>query len=510
MEMSESLKEKGNKEFKKGNYQAAIAYYTEALLDEKSEVFYGNRAACYINLGKYQEAVDDCKAALQIKPDYTKVIKRLVQGLIALDNIPEAKSVLEEAVARDIASKTELANEIKSVKELDETQEALDKAIQRQNWSTALYYVNEKLRSCPASVKLRLDRLEYMMEAGNNDEATKYSQQLFNELVDNPRFLYLRGMCLVNEGNLGQAKKFFTEAMKKDPDYAACAKAVKRLKKTESLKEEASSHFKSGDFKKAIEGFTACLELFPNNKNYNSSIYLNRAICFSKLKEQDKALQDLNRAIECNPDYAKAYVKRGEINTELENYEEAVRDFENAKRISPSEFGVQQKCKDAKLRLKQAKRKDYYKILGVEKDADATAIKKAYRKLALKWHPDKNSGDEAQKLKAEKMFKDIGEAYAILSDPEKRNRYDSGVDLEDIENGGGFGGAHVDPSQIFQMFFGGGGGMGGMGGMDDMGGFGFPGGMFSGMGGGAPGGGAGGRRFFKQGNGAQTYEFRFG
>lgn len=57
--MSESLKDKGNNEFKKGNYQAAIAYYTEALLEEKSEVFYGNRAACYINLGKYQEAVDD-------------------------------------------------------------------------------------------------------------------------------------------------------------------------------------------------------------------------------------------------------------------------------------------------------------------------------------------------------------------------------------------------------------------------------------------------------------------
>lgn len=222
---------------------------------------------------------------------------------------------------------------------------------------------------------------------------------------------------------------------------------------------------------------------------------MNRALCYSKLKNNDKALDDLNKAIECNPDYSKAYMKRGEINTILENYEEAVRDYGNAERISPGQFGVRQQLKDAKLRLKQAKRKDYYKILEIDKDADAAAIKKAYRKLALKWHPDKNAGEESQKNKAEKMFKDIGEAYAILSDPEKKKRYDSGVDIEDIENGHGHGfhSGGVDPTQIFQMFFG-----GGMGGMDDnMGGM--PG--FGGMGGG---------HRQRASPGGQTFEFRFG
>ena len=195
---------------------------------------------------------------------------------------------------------------------------------------------------------------------------------------------------------------------------------------------------------------------------------------------------------------------------ELENYDEAVRDFSSAGRISPGEFGVQQKLRDAQVKQKQAKKKDYYKILGVDKNADQNEIKKAYRKLALKWHPDKNASDETQKAKAEKMFKDIGEAYAVLSDPEKRRKYDSGVDLEDMENGGGasFQGADIDPSQIFQMFFGGGGmggmngGMGGMGGMDDMGMGGMP-GMFGGM--------RGGRKFFKKGNDGTThFEFKMG
>jgi DnaJ family protein C protein 7 len=75
---------------------------------------------------------------------------------------------------------------------------------------------------------------------------------------------------------------------------------------------------------------------------------------------------------------------------------------------------------------------------------------------------DKNAESEESRKKAETMFKDVGEAYSVLSDAKKRARYDQGADLDEIENGGGFGGADVDVNQIFQMFFqGGGGGFGG-------------------------------------------------
>jgi molecular chaperone DnaJ len=99
-------------------------------------------------------------------------------------------------------------------------------------------------------------------------------------------------------------------------------------------------------------------------------------------------------------------------------------------------------------------KRDCYEVLGVERTAEPDEIKKAYRKLALKYHPDKNPGDKT----AEEQFKELGEAYEILSDPEKRALYDQlGHAAFDRRAGGyGAGGFH-DPFEIFREVFGGGG-----------------------------------------------------
>jgi molecular chaperone DnaJ len=95
--------------------------------------------------------------------------------------------------------------------------------------------------------------------------------------------------------------------------------------------------------------------------------------------------------------------------------------------------------------------RDYYEILGVNRNASELEIKKAYRNLAIKYHPDKNPGDSV----AEEKFKEINEAYEILSNPEKRAMYDR-YGTADFGNGGGFseGGFDFNASTIFEEFFG--------------------------------------------------------
>jgi hypothetical protein len=117
------------------------------------------------------------------------------------------------------------------------------------------------------------------------------------------------------------------------------------------------------------------------------------------------------------------FYQRGEAKLLSEDWEGAVQDLKEAAQKSPQDMGIREALMRAEKQLKLSKRKDWYKILGISKTASAAEIKRAYKKLALQWHPDKNVDNREE---AENMFREIAAAYEVLGDEDKRVRFQVG------------------------------------------------------------------------------------
>ena len=111
---------------------------------------------------------------------------------------------------------------------------------------------------------------------------------------------------------------------------------------------------------------------------------------------------------------------------EREDYTSALQDYSKIQELDPN-ANIKVKIDQARKKERLAKKKDYYAILGVPKNATDKEIKKAYKALALKHHPDRNRGKtDVQQEQSSKKFQDIAEAHGVLTDPEKRKKYDCG------------------------------------------------------------------------------------
>ncbi|KAI5200793.1 TPR-like protein [Aureobasidium subglaciale] len=484
-EDAEAFKAAGNKYFKAGDYTKAIQEYTKAVeADTKSSTFRSNRAAAYMSAGKYVQALEDCKTADELDPNNAKILHRMARVYTALGRPKEALDTYERIDPP--ASQKDRQAAVTMNRHLSEAEEQIRDST---SGSMAIFALDQAEKGLGSTVtrprKWALLRGEAYLKMGNVNalgEAQNIAMSLLRNNSADPEALVLRGRALYAQGENDKALQHFRQAISCDPDYKDAVKYLRMVQKLDRMKEEGNGYFKTGKYQQAVETYSSALEVDPQNRGTNSKILQNRALCYTKLKEWQKAIEDCERALKLDPSYTKARKTKAKAMGESGDWEAAVKELKSVAESNPEEPGIAKEIRNAELELKKSKRKDYYKILGVEKDADDGQIKKAYRKLAIIHHPDKNQGDEA----AADRFKDIGEAYETLSDSEKRARYDSGEDLIDPSEqfgGGGFGGmgggmgSQIDPEVLFQMFGGQmGGGMGG-GGRRGGGGGGFPGGF---------------------------------
>jgi len=425
------FKELGNAKYKEGKYQDAVEAYGQAIEDDPSvAAYYGNRSAALLMLKKFDEALDNCKKAIELDPAFIKGYIRGAKCQVQQGKIREAQMVLDDCLRTNPES-PEAVKELEIVKAVQSDWEKAHELLEKSDFDRASYFIDRISPQCPDAPELLRMRADMLIGRGKYDDAVSITFLLLKSDRQNPDLLFLRGKALLYSGATDQGEKHLAEALRNDPDHRRARELRKLFKNMEKSKTEGNEFFKIGKCNEAVEAYTAALEMDPLNTTFNATVYCNRAAAKMRKKDFKLALEDCDEALKLNSEYVKAITRRAECLMQLEEYEESVREYERACQMDPDNRELKQRVREAKLELKKSKRKNYYKILEVAKDAQEHDIKKAYKRAALKWHPDKhcNGTDEEQEA-AEKAFKDVGEAYSVLTDDQKRRRYDAGQDLE--------------------------------------------------------------------------------
>jgi len=464
--LADEKKEEGNQFYKQKQYREALSKYSEAIdLCPQCVPFYGNRSACFLMLGQPRQALDDARTATGLDPEFSKGWTRIARCCVMLGDTVTARQALTKLASIDENNNAEQRN----VEVIERMVTDSSQAYAAGDFRKALWCLDKALEVANYSITIKTSRAECLAFLGRYAEASETANSVLQIDNMNADAIYVRGLCLYYEDNVERAFSHFAQVLRFAPDHVRAKEIYKKAKSLKSKKEEGNTAFKAGNLEEAYKLYSEALLIDPCNRSTNAKLHFNRATVAAKQKKMDECISDCDKALDLDPGYTKALLRRAKCYMESEQFEEAVRDYEKVLKSDKGNMEYRQLLQEAKLELKKSKRKDFYKILGVEKTANDDEIKKAYRKRAMVHHPDRHSSaSEEEKKDHETKFKEVGEAYAILSDEKKRRMYDSGQDLED---GGGHGFHDVDPNSIFQAFFGG--GMGGMGGHPGMGGHSF-------------------------------------
>ncbi|XP_063376111.1 dnaJ homolog subfamily C member 7 [Cydia fagiglandana] len=446
--LAEEKKESGNHLYKFKNYKGALVMYDEAIqLCPENASYYGNRSACYMMLGMYKKALEDAQKSVVLDPTFTKGYIRIAKCCIALGDISGGEQAVRSAT--ELGGADCATSERRALESLRRLHEDAQRAMEAEDYRRAVFCMDRCLDYSPSSSKAKLTKAECLAMIGRCQEAQEIANDMIRHDSLDAEAIFVRGLCLYFEDKDDQAFKHFQQVLRLAPDHKKAMETYKKAKLLKQKKEEGNEAFKMGRWQQALTLYNEALTIDKNNRAVNAKLYFNKATVCAKLNQIKEAAEACTAALELDENYVKALLRRAKCYTELGEFEEAVKDYERLYKIDKSKEN-KMLLQEAKLALKKSKRKDYYKILGVEKCASEDDIKKAYRKRALVHHPDRHAGaPEGERREQERRFKEVGEAYGVLSDPKKRARYDHGHDMDD--DSGGM--ADIDPNVVFQTFF---------------------------------------------------------
>ncbi|XP_062305297.1 dnaJ homolog subfamily C member 3b isoform X2 [Osmerus eperlanus] len=431
--------EMGRKLLAAGQLAEALSHYHSAVEgDSKNYLTYYKRAAVFLAMGKSKSALPDLTRAIQLKPDF--LAARLQRGNILLKqgNTQEAKEDFQAVRSPD---QEEAQDQLLRANELEELREEAHAAHHRGDYSTTISVLDRVIELSSWDPDMRELRAECYIRLGEPRKAIQDLTPTARLRNDN-RAAFLKLSTLhYSLGEHHESLNHVRECLKLDQDDKECFSHYKLVKKLSKQLDVAEELIHEQRYQDAIDKYESVRRTEPNVPFYTNLAKERICYCLVKNKMAREAIDVCSEAHQRDPRNVNILRDRAEAFIMNQDYEKAVEDYQEAREFDGDNNEIREGLERAQKLLKLSRKRDYYKILGVNRNANKQEVIKAYRKLAQQWHPD-NFQSESDKKEAEKKFIDIASAKEVLTDPEMRQKFDAGEDPLDPESqqGGGGGG----------------------------------------------------------------------
>ncbi|KAH7393783.1 hypothetical protein DE146DRAFT_660013 [Phaeosphaeria sp. MPI-PUGE-AT-0046c] len=471
-----------------GNAQDALTYFDVAISrDPQNYLTFFRRGAAYLSLGRAQQAQHDFDKVLELKPGF--------EGAL----VQRAKIKARRADWAAARIDYEAAGKADDIAQLDEAEGAAilaQAAAEKGDWDSCISQAGTAIVVAGGAYDIRKTRARCRFEKGEVIEGISDLQHLLQiNKGDIEPHLQSSAMAFYSLGETDKGIKHIAQCLQSDPDSKACMKLRRREKNLEKDLKKVRSYFEKRQFataskllidrgedepgllKEVKQDFQDYVDMGYIFKSSPQGLYneLLEKTCeaYVEMGNHKKGTPYCLEALSINPTSLYGSLHKAQSELDKDEFEDAVRTLEAAKEHHQQSQKLHDLLNKAQTLLKRSKTKDYYKVLGVTRDADDRDIKRAYRKLSKLYHPDKASSQNMTPEDAQKKMASVNEAYEVLSDPELKERFDRGDDPNSTEGqqGNPFQG---NPFQGQQFMFrqGGGGGS-----FKFQGGGGFPGGF---------------------------------
>ncbi|KAI8368738.1 hypothetical protein BD560DRAFT_398563 [Blakeslea trispora] len=441
----------GNRYLITGKLNDALSSFDAAIQQQPTDyISYYKRATAYLSLGRTNAAIEDFTTILNLKPGFEKALLERAKLYTADGEFALAK---KDLLAH---SSPEMKSLLDSVEFAESQSELGLRAFEAKQYDSCIQHMGEVIKIAPQRPQWRIVRAKCHLGKNEVEEAVHdYSRVALLNPSDKELLYNLASLNYFSLYEPDRALSQVKQCLHYDPEERTCKSLFRTIKRLEKELKKSMDAFEQKRFAtamntligtstkpglvKEIDGpYQTVLEQMQVTqlpKQLHLKIYSLACTIASKQQEIEKAETWCQATLELDPHHQEALKQLGEMKLNANDFEGAVRDLEKAYEASEQQdHQIRQLLQRAQQLLRQSKKRDYYKILDVPRDADARTIKKAYRKKAHEWHPDKYSGD-LTKDQVESKMADINQAYEVLSDAEKRQQFDHGFDPYDPESG---------------------------------------------------------------------------